>query len=191
MVTTNAASEFYIALGSNLSVDEDEPKQVLQKAMEGLTEHDVQILAQSRFYSTPAFPAGSGPEFVNAAAKVAHLGSAENLMSILHAVEANFGRLRDQRWSARVLDLDLIAAEDLVLPNLERFEYWRNLDVATQMTATPEELILPHPRLQDRSFVLVPMLDIAPEWRHPVLQKTIQELADLRPLEERESVRVL
>ena len=67
------------------------------------------------------------------------------------------------------------------LPDLEEYLYWRNLPIKAQSTVAPEQLILPHPRIQDRAFVLVPMADVAPDWVHPVTQlSTRQMLGDLR-----------
>jgi len=171
-----------------MPVGNDAPLQVLQMAIAALQERGVQVLRQSQFFRTPAYPEGSGPNFVNAALHVLYKGSPENLMSLLHSVEADFGRVRTSRWSARGLDLDLLAADDLVLPDEARHANWRDLDEASQMVHAPQELIVPHPRLQDRSFMLVPLADIAPNWQHPILKKTSLELMLLRPQAERQSV---
>lgn len=97
-------------------------------------------------------------------------------MQILHDVETGFGRARTQRWGQRTLDLDLLAVDDKVLPDLKTYEVWRGLSVADQMHNAPEALILPHPRMQDRAFVLVPLAEIAPDWRHPVLELSVSEM---------------
>jgi 2-amino-4-hydroxy-6-hydroxymethyldihydropteridine diphosphokinase len=76
------------------------------------------------------------------------------------------------------LDLDLIAFDDVVAPNLETYEVWRDLAPDVQKIRAPTDLILPHPRVQDRAFVLVPMLDVADDWVHPVTGLSIQLMLD-------------
>lgn len=98
------------------------------------------------------------------------------ILAILHEVEAEFGRKREQRWGMRTLDLDLICHGERVLPDLEKYESWRRLPPDRQLEMAPDELILPHPRMQDRAFVLVPMADVAPDWLHPVLGKTVRQM---------------
>ncbi|SFE39796.1 2-amino-4-hydroxy-6-hydroxymethyldihydropteridinediphosphokinase [Roseivivax sediminis] len=124
----------------------------------------------SRFYANPCFPKGMGPDFVNAVAvaDTADLGGdAVAVLAALHRIEARFGRARSTRWAGRVLDLDLLALGGRIFPDPEKQAEWRALPLGIQQSVAPEELILPHPRLQDRAFVLVPMRDVAPGWHHP------------------------
>jgi 2-amino-4-hydroxy-6-hydroxymethyldihydropteridine diphosphokinase len=114
------------------------------------------ILAQSRLWRTPAYPEGSGPPFVNAAVSFAWTGDAPTLLKLLHDIEAAFGRRRDSRWEARKMDLDLIALDDTVLPDEAMFRRWHDLSPQQAATTTPDILILPHPRLSERGFVLGP-----------------------------------
>lgn len=171
-----------IALGANLSFDQTPPALTLRNAIQELARQGLIATAESRFYSTPCFPPGAGPDYVNAAISINGNLSEVDVLAVLHSVEELFGRQREQRWGMRTLDLDLICHGERVLPSLKEFESWRCLAPETQAKTAPSELILPHPRLQDRAFVLVPMADVAPDWRHPVLGKTVVEmLADLPP----------
>lgn len=130
----------------------------------------------SGFYQTAAFPAGSGPDFVNGVVKAETNMSAIEVLVVLHEVEADLGRTRDQRWEARILDLDLIDFAGTVVPNEEVHREWREMPLGEQMTRAPEQMILPHPRVQDRPFVLVPLRDVAPDWIHPVLGLCVAEM---------------
>ena len=91
----------------------------------------------------------------------------EAVLARLHATEDAFARRRRARWGPRTLDLDLIAMGDTVLPDAATQARWRALDAAAQRSLAPDRLILPHPRMQERAFVLVPLADVAPGWRHP------------------------
>ncbi|MDA9265413.1 2-amino-4-hydroxy-6-hydroxymethyldihydropteridine diphosphokinase [bacterium] len=142
----------------------------------------------SKFYQTPCFPVGAGPDYINAAVLIEVPWSPEETLEHLHAVEAQFGRERVQRWGQRTLDLDLIANEDVVSPSLAIHDQWCNLDIEIQKTTAPTELIIPHPRVQDRAFVLIPLMDIAPDWMHPVLGKNVSEMLDALPAVEKVAV---
>ena len=180
-----------IALGGNMPSFVGTPEATLQAALKDLRERGVRVDAVSRFYHTPCFPAGAGPDYVNAAAQVSHDGPPQDLLTLLHQVEAIYGRDRVQRWGQRTLDLDLLAVGDLVLPDLAGFHAWHALPAEDQKMRAPDDLILPHPRLQDRAFVLVPLADVAPGWRHPVLGLNVSEMCAALSPEDVTAVRPL
>jgi len=134
------------------------------------------LAALSLWYSTPAFPVGSGPDYVNAVAKFKTGLDAYELIELLSKTERKLGRIREDRWGARVCDLDLLSFEDRILPDIQTYQKWLDLPLDRQKSETPSELILPHPRIQDRAFVLIPLRDVEPNWVHPVSGQTIDAL---------------
>lgn len=180
-----------VALGGNLASVAGDPADTLRTALGILATQGAVIRATSTFYHTPAFPAGNGPDYVNAAVRFEAEWSAAETLAVLHAIEAEMGRERIQRWGQRTLDLDLIAHGDLVLPEALTHAKWLNLPLEAQIARTPDELVLPHPRMQDRAFVLVPLADVAPEWVHPILGRSVQQLLDDLPQAQKDEVRAL
>lgn len=142
----------YIALGSNLG---DKKKNLLQ-ALQLIEQHGVQVCKVSDFIRTRPYGVTDQPDFLNGAAEIATALSPEALLSVLLQVEQEMGRKRLRHWGERNIDLDLLLYEDRII-NLPQLQ-------------------LPHPDLQNRSFVLQPLAQIAPEMWHPVLKKTIGEL---------------
>ena len=172
------SSAAFIALGSNSTLEGLSSLDLLKQAILEIHGSNLHLQAISRFFINPAYPIGSGPDFVNAVVQVRTHEKAENVMEFLHSIEKKFGRLRVKRWGERTLDLDLLAFGQTVAPNKSVYSYWHDLDLQNQKCKIPTDLILPHPRMHERAFVLIPLLDIAPYWIHPILNKTTNELCD-------------
>lgn len=185
--------QLLVAFGANLPFDDCQPAETLQKTVELLSKDSFLLLGLSRFFVTPCFPAGAGPDYVNAAAVLESAGQDDfaSIMTRLHAVEARFGRKRVQRWGMRTLDIDLLAVGDSVLPDAETQDRWRLMPAEAQIRSTPDQLILPHPRLQDRAFVLVPLADVAPDWVHPRTGLSVRQMLEALPQADRDAVKPL
>lgn len=153
-----------IALGANLPHPiHGPPRATLEAALTALSARGVAVSRVSRFYRSAAVPASDQPWFVNAVAAVETALAPAALLAALHAVEKSFGRVRGERNAPRLLDLDLLAYDDRVDPGGDG------------------QPALPHQRLHERGFVLVPLRDVAPGWRHPVLGRTVDELIAALP----------
>lgn len=175
---------YILALGSNATESVPTNSMLLGHALDAIKAAGAKISSFSRRYRTSAYPAGSGPDFVNACATVESDAAPESLLQALHGIEAAMGRVRAERWGQRVIDLDLLAAGDRILPDCDILSRWMALPEARQRAVAPDRLILPHPRLHQRAFVLVPMADVAPDWVHPLLRQSVRQmLAALDPAE--------
>lgn len=183
-----AAGVALIALGANVPRPGRTLSETLEAALADLAAEGAAPRAVSRFFRTPCFPEGAGPDYVNAAAALSWQGSARALLDLLHAVERAHGRERVRRWGRRTLDLDLIALGGAVLPDRASHDAWRALPAEAQAAEAPEELILPHPRMQERAFVLVPLAEVAPGWVHPILGASVAEMCRALPASQREEV---
>jgi 2-amino-4-hydroxy-6-hydroxymethyldihydropteridine diphosphokinase len=175
-LTARKVQQAVVAFGSNLQLNGKNLPEIVRLAVNILSSDDLQVVALSRLFASPCFPAGAGPDYVNAAALIQTPLAPAALLARLHGIEADFNRERLERWGPRTLDLDLLAMGDLILPDAATHDHWRTLAHDQQARLAPEQLILPHPRLQDRAFVLVPMADVAPDWRHPRLGLTVLEM---------------
>ncbi|MEM9138270.1 MAG: 2-amino-4-hydroxy-6-hydroxymethyldihydropteridine diphosphokinase [Pseudomonadota bacterium] len=184
--------EYLVALGSNQPTSLGGAEATLAKATECIISgYALYVKSISRFYRTPAFPDESDPEFVNAALRLQTESSPHDLLATLHAIEEHFGRDRRQRWGPRTLDLDLLLADDLVLPNASQVRTWMGKSSDNGTIDAPPHLTIPHPRLHERAFVLGPAQDIAPNWTHPILGKTLADLWNALPDSERSALKAL
>jgi 2-amino-4-hydroxy-6-hydroxymethyldihydropteridine diphosphokinase len=146
-----------IGIGGNLASPQfGPPLDTLAAAMVALEAEGIRIATRSAWYRTEPVPRSDQPLFVNAVASLITGLAARDLLAVLQVVEGQFGRVRRERNAARVLDLDLLDYQG------------QEIDTAS--------LVLPHPRLHRRRFVLVPLAEIAPEWRHPLSGLTAEQL---------------
>ena len=158
-MTEQNKSRAFLGFGGNLG----QPLKSFRQARQQLAEHpQIKVTSSSPLYQTPPIGGPSGqPDYLNAVIEI-HTGlSALELLQLCHQIEEHAGRIRDQHWEARTLDIDLLLMADLVM------------DVP--------RLTLPHPRLQQRHFVLLPLNDLAAELKHPVAGKTINHLLKTLP----------
>ena len=155
----------YFALGSNL----EDREAHLRAAVRGLRDGGVAIDVVSSLYETPPWGVVAQPPFLNAAVGGLSRLSARELLTLAKSIEAAEGRdFTARRWTARPLDIDIALIEG------ERVD--------------EPHLVVPHTLLRERSFVLVPLAEIAGEVRHPVAGLSIAALRDLRPAQERAEV---
>jgi 2-amino-4-hydroxy-6-hydroxymethyldihydropteridine diphosphokinase len=141
----------YIALGTNLG----DRLANLHAAIRSLPP-EIKVLAESHVYETPPWGYEEQPTFLNMVVKAETELGPEALLRYLKQLEVELGREQNFHWGPRLIDLDILFYDDLVID-------------------TPP-LVIPHPRLQERAFVLVPLADAAPDLIHPVLQKSVSQL---------------
>lgn len=138
-----------IGMGANLPSRVGPPKATLEAALARFSDHGITLVARSSWYVTTPVPASDQPLFVNGVAQVTTDLPPSDVLAALLAIERAFGRERSVANAARSLDLDLLAYGAAVM--------------------TGADLTLPHPRMTDRLFVMAPLAELAPDWRHPLL----------------------
>lgn len=159
-----AAANLLIALGSNKRHGRHgAPPGVVRAAMHALGAAGFTVLRRSRIHLTEPLGPG-GRAYANAVVAATSALPPAAAIAALKAIENSFGRRPGKRWGARVLDLDLLAHDGAVLPSRPG---WRRAG---------QGAIVPHPRLHQRDFVLAPLVEIDPGWRHPILAATARQL---------------
>ncbi len=153
----------FVGVGGNLSSPRyGPPVATCGAAIGALVAAGITVAHQSRWYRSLPVPHSEQPPYINGVIRVETTKKPVELLFLLHAVEADFGRVRGERNAARVLDLDLLAYGEWV--------------------STPEAGVeLPHPRMHERAFVLKPLAELAPDWRHPILGNSIVQLLGMLP----------
>lgn len=153
-----AGKAIYVALGANLPHPVlGPPRAVLEQAVAALEARGLAVVRRSRWYRSRPVPPSGQPWYVNGVIEVAGSQTAPDLMTLLHAVEEDFGRVRSEPNAARVLDLDL-------------------LDFHGAVSQPGDWPVLPHPRAAARAFVLLPLRELAPAWRDPASGRGIDSL---------------
>lgn len=163
------SQQVVIGLGANVPGPAGAPAQTIAAAVEALRGL-MNVGGVSGLYANPAFPAGTGPDFTNAALVGRTAAGAMDLLEALLTLERRLGRVRAKPWEPRPIDLDILDYGGEVSAG-----YWRAAAQGERPPSAPN-FILPHPRLHLRRSVLVPLCDIAPEWCHPALGLSARQL---------------
>ncbi len=152
-----------VALGANLPSRFGTPSQTLYAALKAMMQAGIKPVQISRVWKTAPWPYNeTDPWFHNAVCEVDTDMEPMELLEALLKIEEDFGRVRTVRNAPRLLDLDVIAYDDEIIRE-------------------GEKLIVPHPRMQDRAFVLMPMSDVVDEWVHPESKQTLEQLIEALP----------
>lgn len=160
------SQKIYIGLGANLPSAAGDPAATLELALKDMDAAGISILRRSPWYESAPVPrADDQPWYVNGVVEVATALDPVALLSVLQGLEAKSGRVRAVANAPRPLDLDIIA-------------------YGTVVNTGPNPPLLPHPRMDVRAFVLLPLQAIAPDWRHPVSGKSVGELVATLPVDQ-------
>ena len=149
-------SRIFLGIGANLTPDGYEgPMEGCLAAIESLKEDNIEVVAISPWYKSAPVPISDQPWYHNAVVEIKTDLAPEIVIGILHDREARFGRVRSVRNAARVLDIDIVDFKAMVMDG---------------------NLVLPHPRMHLRAFVLRPLRDLSPDWTHPITSRHINDL---------------
>ena len=163
-----ATGKVLIGLGANCPGPWGAPAETIAQALGEIEEFNIAVLAVSPLYETAAVGNARQPPYVNAVALLDTHLSPEALLRVLKEIERKSGRRGGRPWGPRSLDIDIVDYGGLV-------RHWRGGNPAVK-AAGPRPLTLPHPLAHQRPFVLKPLLDIAPDWRHPALKLSARDL---------------
>ena len=156
----------YVGIGSNLTSKGClSPYHTVLSAVEHFPKFGLKVCKQSNWYKSAPVPISKQPWFVNGVVKISNNQGAKSLLKVLHNIEDLFGRQRSDLNSSRTLDLDLLDYKGMIVDDCP-------------------ELILPHPRMEKRAFVLVPLRDICPDWQSPLTGQNILDLITWLPADQ-------
>ena len=175
-------NEYVLILGANMPSKFGDILTTLQMCVEYIkSEENINFISQSKWYESESFPDKSKPTFINVGIKIMSYLDPYQILKAIDEIEKSCGRTRKIRWDSRVCDIDIIYCNKKIIPSRNILEKWMNMKIEEQLVETPQTLILPHPRIQDRSFFLCPLNELSPNWRHPILGKTAKEILDSIP----------
>ncbi len=146
----------HLNIGSNLDSKYGSRYKNISTAINLLIESKIKVKKISNFYETPSYPNNDFPKFLNVGLSIEYQNENCNLLKIIKQIEKKLGRIKTKKNNPRIIDIDII-------------------DFKGEIKKT-KELILPHPRCHLRNFVLFPILQIDPDWFHPILKKNAQYL---------------
>lgn len=172
-------NKIIIALGANLPGSCGGPMATLRAALDAMPSFGIRVVNVAPFYRTPALADYVQPDYVNSVAEIEAADPPEALLQKLHRVESLFGRVRRDRWAPRVIDIDLLDYRGLVTPGRSGRSGVAGMPIA-----------LPHPGISGRGFVLVPLREVAPGWRHPVSGESVERLLGSLPRGELARIRL-
>ena len=161
-----------LALGSNLTSNFGNRFENIDKAVEYLKDYNIKVIKKSSFYETESFPDKNNPKFINIVIEVSTQLDLEDLASKIMIVENKLGRKRGVKNQPRTCDIDIID--------------YNNKEI--KFTKNQFEFIVPHISLESRNFVLFPLKEILPNWKHPKSKESINTLIEKLPLDERNSI---
>jgi len=150
-----------LAFGANLPSKFGSPERTIQHALRTLERHGVSVVASSSTWVTEPVPVSSQPLYYNSVVIVETALSAHDLLALVKSVELSYGRKQGPRNAARVLDIDILAYNEQIIDD--------------------PFIQIPHPRMQERGFVLFPLKEVAPDWKHPIFKRSLDDLISLLP----------
>ena len=163
----NLAKIVYLGIGSNLG----NKKLNIEKAKSYLQDHNIKILKCSNDYESNSWPDKNNPKFINIILKVKTFLSPINLLKIINIIELKLGRRRSKKNAPRTCDIDIIDYDKKIL-NIRK-----------------NELILPHPSINTRNFVLLPLFEIEQSWKHPKTKINIVKLINSLQIKDLRSIK--
>ena len=180
---------YVVVLGSNLPSEFGNSFETLKQCIFEIRKHlAVESLLESNWYSSSSFLDKREPKYLNVGIRFSTNINPSELIEFTSGLENKYGRKRSRRWTSRTCDIDILLCDQQILPNREYFKKWLKLDFSDQIRLVPEKLVIPHPRLQERTFFLKPLHDLQPKWVHPFLKLNAKEMLDSLQLNEIESI---
>jgi len=162
----------YLSLGSNLSSKHGNRFNNIDLAISLLKKNTIKVILKSSYYETPSYPDKTNPKFINVVISISSNLNLSELASKIVLVEKSFDRKRNKKNEPRACDIDIIDYENKVI----NFEY------------NGQEFIVPHKKICERNFVLIPLQEIAKHWKHPKNHQHIKDLVERLSLEDKKSI---